>query len=171
MEETREERQKRNEQNANSLLIRNGLKNIHNIPKLLPMLSPETRDKIQKAVDEFLPKIRELFPVIKDEIKGTVATQSEKMGIGDGKIAYVMRNGEEGLEIWTLRNPKFGGEKVAVFSFKKITDRIEKYQEVEVFIGDLLSGKLFSEKDYIIDVIETKEENPVEQNLLEQPKS
>lgn len=150
-EETREDRQKRIEQNANALLIRTSLENLEKLPNLLPMLKPETRQKIQDAINEFLPKVREFFPVAKDEINSAVAKQSEKMGAGDGQIAYVFRNGETGLEIWTLRNPKFGGEKVGVFSFKKITDRINKYQKVEALIGDLFSGKLFSEKDYLID--------------------
>lgn len=150
-EETREDRQKRIEQNANALLIRTSLENLDKLPNLLPMLKPETRQKIQDAINEFLPKVREFFPVAKDEINSAVAKQSEKMGAGDGQIAYVFRNGETGLEIWTLRNPKFGGEKVSVFSFKKITDRIAKYQKVEALIADLFTGKLFSEKDYPID--------------------
>lgn len=156
-EETREERQKRIEQNANSMLIRASLENLEKLPNLLPMLKPETKKKIADAINEFLPKVREFFPVAKDEIKSAIASQSEKMGASDGKIAYVFRNGETGLEIWTLKNPKFGGEKVSVFSFKKITDRIDRYGKVEALIGDLLSGKLLSEKDYVID------ETPVEQ--------
>lgn len=151
MEESREEKQKRIEQTANSLLIRTGLENLDKLPNLIPMVSPEIRERIKGAVGEFLPKIRELLPVIKDEIKSAIATKSEEMGAGEGKLAYVFRNGETGLEIWTLRNPKFGGEKVSVFSFKKITDRIDKYGKVEALIGDLLTGKLFSEKDYPID--------------------
>lgn len=151
MEETREAKQKRIAQNANAILIRSSLENLHNLPQLLPMLSPEIRDKIESSINDFLPKIRDLFPMIKDQIKSAIAKQSEEMGVGEGKKAYVFRNGEKGLEIWTLRNPKFGGEKIAVFSFKKITDRIDKYQKVESLIGDLLSGKLFAEQDYDID--------------------
>lgn len=153
-EETRKDRQKRIEQNANALLIKGALENVHNIPKLLdaiPMVSPEIKKKIGDSINEFLPKVREFFPVIKDKINGAIAEQSEKMGAGDGRICYVFRNGEDGLEIWTLKNPKFGGEKVSVFSFKKITDRLNKYQKVEPLIADLLSGKLFSDKDYLID--------------------
>ena len=153
-QETREDRQKRIEQNANAILIKGALENAHNLPKLLnmiPMLSPEVKERIESSINEFLPKVREFLPVIKDKLKTAIAEQSEKMGAGDGKIAYAFRNGAEGLEIWTLKNPRFGGEKVSVFSFKKITDRIDKYQKIEPLIGDLLSGKLFSDKDYIVD--------------------
>lgn len=173
-EETREDRQKRIEQNANALLIRTSLENLEKLPNLLPMLKPETREKISSAINEFLPKVREFFPVAKDEINSAVAKQSEKMGAGDGQIAYVFRNGETGLEIWTLKNPKFGGEKVSVFSFKKITDRINKYQKVEALIGDLFTGKLFAEKDYLIDetppAITLTATVTEEQKQLEEPK-
>lgn len=150
--ETRLDRQKRIEANSKRIQIRAVLENLHKVP----MISPEMREKIQSGLRDFLP-------IIKDEIKAGIASMSERMGTGKERKIYVMRNGAEGLEVWTMNNMRaFDGDKVSVFSFKKIIDRIDKYQKAESLIADALTGRLFSDEDYAIDEINTEDETKKE---------
>lgn len=163
MEETREDRQKRIAQNASRIQIRSLLENLHNLPKMFPAIPVQAVEKIQSALKDFLP-------IIKDQVKDAIANQSEKMGAGADRKSYVFRNGEDGLEVWVLKNAKFAGEKVSVFSFKKITDRIDKYTKAESFIADAITGRLFSEEDYVIDEANTGEQNEEAQKKLMEDK-
>lgn len=159
-QETREERQKRIEQNSKRIQIRAMLQNIHK----LPFITSEQGEKIKDGLKQFLP-------IIKDEVKSFFGNMSEKMGAGNDKKIYVLRNGKEGMEIWTMKNMRaFDGDKVSTFSFKRILDRIDKYQLAEALIADLITGRLFGEEDYVIDEINTADENKEGEKLLEENK-
>lgn len=151
--ETREDKQKRIEQSSMRIQIRTAL-------ETLPFVPDEYKDKIRGGLKDFLP-------VIKDQIKSQLASQSERMGTGKDRKIYVMRNGAEGIEVWTMKNMRaFDGDKVSVFSFQKIVDRIDQYQRAESLIADVLTGRLFSQEDYVIDEMNTADENKEAQKKL-----
>lgn len=158
MSETREDRQKRIEENSRRIQIRAGIENLHK----LPMLSEDAREKIKSGLKDFLP-------ILKDEVKSQIANMSERMGIGADRKTYVMKNGKEGLEIWTMQNMRaFDGDIVSKFSFQRVIDRIDKYTNPASLIADALTGRLFGDEEYVIDEGNTAEENIEAQKKLEE---
>lgn len=156
MEETREERQKRIANESKGIQVRAVLSNLDKIP----FMTPEIKEKIQSGMKEFLP-------VIKDEIKSALASQSEKMGTGADRKIYVMRNGKDGIEVWTMQNMRaFDGDIVSKFSFSKIMNRIDQYQKAEELIADLVTGKLFSEQDYDINSAPPTQDSEEESKII-----
>lgn len=159
-EETREQRQKRIEANSRRLSIRTAVQNLHKMPGM----SDDMREKIQGAMKEFLP-------VLKDELKIQIAAQSERMGVGAEKQSYFIRNGAEGLEFHILKNVKFaeGTQKVLGIKAKTILERIDKYQDPASLIADALTGRLFQVEDYIIDEVEPEQKSLQPGETLELP--
>ena len=127
------ELQKKMERATQAIQIRAALENFTRLP-FIP-------DDIKEKINKELPTV---LPVMKDFVKMKLYELSQKLGSGDDRKVYMLKNSASGPTFSIWKNMVVSaGEKEMSFPLKNILDRIEKCDTIETLLAELLSFKLF----------------------------
>lgn len=127
------ELQKKMDRATQAIQIRAALENFTRLP-FIP-------DDIKLKINQELPTV---LPVMKDFVKMKLYELSEKLGVGENRKLYVLKNSAQGPTFYIWNNVRaFDADKQMSFPLQNILDRIEQCDTIETLLAELLSFKLF----------------------------